>query len=127
MSKKPASVYTREDLDKPKVKGLAVHNAILETNKAFVKYDEGLDVSRIGLYPELYAYNLWAIREDAAVVCVAGAPTAADFLPLKSKTNLGALTIKYRPIGFLLGKRRAKGIGYDYEVVQAPKVEGGRK
>jgi len=124
VSKKP---YTREDLPKPKVKGLAVHNAMLETQKAFFKFEEGLDPSRVGMYPELYAHNLWFIRDDCAVVCIGGEATAAEFAPLKTARNLAALTAKYKPIGFLIGRRRDKGIGYDYEVVQAPKQEGGRK
>ena len=118
--------YTPADLAKPKVKGLAVHNATLETQKAYYKFEEGLDVSRVNLYPELHAYNLWFIRDDCAVVCIGGSPTSADFAPLKTAKNLAALTAKYRPLGFLIGKRRAKGIGYDYEVVAAKK-EGGAK
>ena len=121
-----ATRYTAADVQKPKVKGLAVHNAMLETQKASYKFEEGLDPSRVGLYPELFAYNLWAIRDDCAVVCIGGGPTAADFAPLKTARNLAALTAKYRPIGFLIGKRRAKCIVYDYEVVAAKK-EGGAK
>ena len=102
---KKLPTYTPADLDKPKVKGLAVHNATLATNRARVEHDENKDARSLYVLPhEVCSYCLFLIQPDCTVSAIASAPTAADFSKFTSAANLSALATKYRPIGFIAHK-----------------------
>lgn len=127
--------YTVRDFAKPKVLGLAVHNARLAIAKAEAdNEDRRLSFT---IVPELCAYCLFGVRPDASVFPLAEAPTVSDLAPLVRKTNLSALVGKYKVIGFLVAKRKTgrKGPVVEIEPLDAPlppafshlKREGGAK
>lgn len=104
MSKTPAT-YTPAEFNKPKVKGLAVHNAQLATNKARIEHQERKDTRSMYVLPhEVCSYCLFLVSADCSVLAVASAPTASDFSKFTSAANLSALATKYRPIGFIAHK-----------------------
>ena len=104
MTTKPVN-YTPADLDKPKVKGLAVHNATLATNRARVEHEERKETRSMYILPhEVCSYCLFLVNQDCTVSAIASAPTAADFSKFTSAANLSALATKYRPIGFIAHK-----------------------
>ena len=92
--------YKAAEFTKPKVQGLAVHNAKLARVKAEHIRDESKDSFRVS--PETSCYVLWGVAPDCTVFPIGGASTAADFAPLIKKANLSALADKYRDvIGFV--------------------------
>lgn len=111
---------TPRDFPKPKVLGLAVHNARKAINTAKADSEEKPKGS-YAVFPELAAYSLWTVDGNCDVRIVATAPTAAEFAPLVKKSNLQALVAKYKPIGFLRAKAPwGKGKDYDIEAIEAP-------
>lgn len=107
MKTMPASdkktAYAPSDLEKPKVKGLALHNATLAVNRARVEKDEQDErtSSFFVIRPELTSYCLFAVLPDCGVLAVASAPTSSDFAKFTSAGNLAALSARYRAIGFI--------------------------
>ena len=112
--------YTARDFRLPKVLGLAVHNArkAIATAKADA---EQMGRVTTGVFPELVPYTLWIVDGDCRVRIVAMAPTAAEFAPLVTKSNLRALVAKYKPIGFLRAKAPwGKAKEHDIDAIEAP-------
>lgn len=97
------TTYTPADLDKPKVKGLAIHNARLAANKARVRHDErDRDSSSFYVLPdEIQSYCLYVVFPDCSAQAVASAATSADFAKFTGVSNLAALASKYKAIGFV--------------------------
>lgn len=95
--------YTAADFTKPKVCGLAIHNATLMRNRANVELEERRSVYPIP--PEVMSYCLFAVLDDCSLVPLAGAPTAGDFAPLVKSSNLALLAAKYKAIGFVTLRR----------------------
>lgn len=126
-SKAPS--YTPADLDKPKVKGLAVHNATLATNRARVEHDERKETrTQYIVPPEVCSYCLFLINQDCSVVAVASAATASDFAKSVSAANLSALASKYRPIGFIAHRDAQNPKRAQMVILPVPhKTKGGAK
>ena len=115
---KPA--LTPRDFRLPKVLGLAVHNARKAINTAKADSEEKPKGS-YAVFPELAPYSLWTVDGNCVPRIVATAPTAADFAPLVTKSNLQALVAKYKPIGFLRAKAPwGKGKDYEIDAIEAP-------
>ena len=117
MSKKPDSTYTREDLDKPKVKGLAVHNARKRTEAAesylYPRGREGGCRLMHPFPPEVFAYCLFGVNPDCTVVPLASGATAADMDLITRKGNLVLLAKKYGLIGFVQARTPKRTKEYD--------------
>ena len=112
--------FTPRDFPKPKVLGLAVHNARKAINTAKADAEQMGRVTT-GVFPELAAYTLWTVDKDCAVRIVGMAPTAAEFAPLVTKSNLQALVAKYKPIGFLRAKAPwGKAREHEIDAIEAP-------
>jgi len=95
--------YIAADFPKPKVKGLAIHNA-KKLRNATRERDQG----RFSYPPpEVQAYCLYVVASDCSVMPVAAAPTSSDFAPFLKKVNLALLARKYSAIGFV--EHRQKG------------------
>jgi hypothetical protein len=124
------TIYKSSDFDKPKVAGLAVHNAKLARVKAEHIREESKDSFRVS--PETSCYVLWGVAPDCTVFPIGGASVVADFQPLIRKTNLAALAAKYKDvIGFVTasegwaGKDRGK---VNYTTIAVPAArKGGAK
>lgn len=119
--------YKAADFDKPKVKGLAVHNAQLARTKAEAEAEDRKD--SFCVRPALACYVLWGVNPDCSVVPLGTSSTAADFQPLVRKGNLAALAAKYRTlIGFVTaaeawtGKDRGK---VRYDILAVPSAAKG--
>ena len=120
------TIYKAGDFEKPKVKGLAIHNATLARVKAQYIQDENRDSFRVS--PETDCYVLWGVAPDCTVFPIGSASTVADFQPLIRKTNLVALSDKYKDvIGFVTaseawtGKSRGK---VNYQAIALPAKKG---
>jgi hypothetical protein len=128
------TALTARDFKLPKAIGLAVHNARKAINTAKQDSEEKPKGS-YAVFPELAAYSLWLVDGNCGVKVVGTAPTASDFAPLVTKSNLQALVAKYKPIGFLRAKAPwGKNKDYEIEGIEAPLPkpfaalkEGGRK
>lgn len=95
--------YIAADFPKPKVKGLAIHNA-----KKLRNATRDRDADKFTYPPpEVQSYCLYVVASDCSVMPVASAPTAADFAPFLKKVNLALLARKYSGIGFV--EHRHKG------------------
>lgn len=125
---------TPRDFHLPKVLGLAVHNA--RKSIATAKADaEHMGRVTTGVFPELVPYTLWIVDGNCVARIVGMAPTAAEFAPLVTKSNLQALVAKYKPIGFLRAKAPwGKAREHEIDAIEAPSPkpfaalkEGGRK
>jgi len=95
--------YIAADFPKPKVKGLAIHNAKKLRNATQDRSEKGYTYPP----PEVQSYCLYVVASDCSVMPVASAPTSADFAPFLKKTNLALLARKYSGIGFV--EHRHKG------------------
>lgn len=95
--------YIAADFSKPKVKGLAIHNAKKLRNATKDRSEKGYTYPP----PEVQAYCLYIVASDCSVMPVASAPTASDFAPFLKKVNLALLARKYSGIGFV--EHRHKG------------------
>lgn len=115
--------YKATDFAKPKVAGLAVHNATLARNKATVRLEEAKDSFRVST--EAAAYVLWGVAPDASVFPLGSASIATDFAGLTRKTNLAALAAKYKDaIGFVTaaeswGGKKPRGT-VSYATIEVP-------
>ena len=99
-----SKTYTPADFTKPKVCGLAIHNATLMRNRSMVEREER-DVTQWIVPPEVMSYCLFAVTPTCSVIPLAGAPTAGDFAPLVKSSNLALLAKKYGAIGFVTLRR----------------------
>lgn len=121
--------YLRTEFDQPKVKGLAVHNARKRTEAVEADvYPNGINNGPRLMYPfppEVYAYCLFGVHPDCSVIPLASGHTAGEMTNIVTKRNLGLLANKYKLIGFVCS--RTPGRRREYEVIQAPKQEGGAK
>lgn len=91
--------HTAADFGKPRVVGLAIHNAQKAEHRARVEWEEA---GKVGFLPlEVQAYCLFLVRPDCSVESIGAAATAGDFARLASKANLRLLAAKYKPIGFV--------------------------
>jgi hypothetical protein len=99
--------YHRAEFALPKVVGLAIHNAQLLRNRIEGESDDrkaiaGDSCSAFdGLYPGLKTYSLYFVDADCSVYCVAGEDSAEAFNKMTRASNLAALAIKYKAIGFV--------------------------
>jgi len=98
-----ATHYTAGEFDKPKVKGLAIHNAKKLRNATMERDREKFTYPP----PEVQAYCLYVVAADCSVMPVASAPTSSDFAPFLKALNLALLARKYSAIGFV--QHREKG------------------
>jgi hypothetical protein len=118
--------YKVADFDKPKVCGLAVHNATLARQKAIFIEEESKHSFKVN--PEAMPYVLWAVMPDCSVLALGCCATAAEFQPLVRKTNLAALAKDYQgAIGFVTaseswGKSRGK---VNYQTIAVPAAKKG--
>jgi len=120
-------IYKASDFDKPKVCGLAVHNAKLARIKAEHLREEFSESFRVS--PETSCYVLWGVAPDCTVFPIGSASVVADFQPLVRKSNLAALSSKYKDvIGFVTaaeswtGKDRGK---VNYQTIAVPAAKKG--
>lgn len=116
--------YTASEFDKPKVKGLAVHNARRRTEalEADCKESRG----SFDIHPaEVQSYCLFGVHPDCSVVPLASGSTASDIEPIIRKGNLALLGKKYGLIGFVHARtpKRTK----EYDTIAVPKMEGGAR
>lgn len=117
------ATYTASDFDKPKVVGLAIHNAQKAVNAAHVRWEERSDGFRV--LPEICAYCLFAVLPDCSVRTIsAGEPTATEHNALLRKPNLVLLAKSHGAIGFV--SKRTPGAKTVYEPVSHV-TKGGRK
>ena len=91
--------YTPADFPKPKVSGLAIHNAQLAENKARQQWGDNKSIGYLPL--EIQAYCLFLVRKDASVEAIGASATAGDFAGLVRVQNLALLAKKYGAIGFV--------------------------
>ena len=121
----PKPTYKAADFSKPKVAGLAVHNAKLARIKAQHISEERQDSFRVS--PETHQYVLWGAVADCSLICLGSATIAADFNALIRKTNLAALASKYSDvIGFVtcsVGWSKNRGQA-NYTTINVPPVKG---
>ncbi len=91
--------HTPKDFEKPRVVGLAIHNAQKAEHRARVEWEEA---GKIGFLPlEVQSYCLFLVRPDCSVEAIGAAATAGDFSGLVRAGNIKLLAAKYRPIGFV--------------------------
>jgi hypothetical protein len=100
-----AKHYTASEFDQPKVCGLAIHNAKNRMAGAENEYQKALESSMIPAVCEVQSYCLYGVNPDCSVVTLAGEPTAADFSRITKRTNLTALSAKYKFIGYVTCRR----------------------
>jgi len=100
--------YHRAEFALPKVVGLAIHNAQLLRNRIEGESDDAKAIAGDssstafdGLYPELKTYSLYFVDADCSVYCVAGEDSAEAFNKMTRASNLAALALKYKAIGFV--------------------------
>ena len=118
----PKPTYKASDFAKPKVAGLAVHNATLSRAKASLIQEESRNSFRVS--PETACYVLWGVAPDCTVFPIGSASVASDFAQLTRKGNLSALSAKYKDvIGFVTaaeawgGKQHGK---VNYSAIEVP-------
>ena len=116
--------YTAAEFDKPKVKGLAVHNARKRTEAREADCDGKVDCFSVPP-PEVQSYCLFGVHPDCSVIPLASGPTAGDMAAIVKPSNLALLAKKYALIGFVHARtpKRAR----EYETLVVPRTEGGRK
>lgn len=103
--------HTSKDFEKPKVVGLAIHNAQKSVNRAALDWE---DKRSVGFMPlEVQAYCLFLVRPDCSVEAIGAAPTAGDFAPLVRKANLKLLAAKYKAIGFVTKRTPGRKTEWD--------------
>lgn len=116
--------YTPEQLDEPKVKGLAISNAARSRERDLYDHQRQRDRNPLAdcrRFPGVFCYALYVIKPDCEVQVVGGATTVADLRQQYTNvTNLKALTIQYKAIGFLIQKVDARG-NVEWQVIQAGK------
>ena len=100
-----AKHYTASEFDQPKVCGLAIHNAKNRMAGAENEYQKALENSMTPAVCEVQSYCLYGVNSDCSVVTLAGEPTAADFSRITKRSNLSALTSKYKFIGYVTCRR----------------------
>jgi hypothetical protein len=99
--------YHRAEFALPKVEGLAIHNAQLLRNRIEGESDDRKAIAGDsstafdGLYPELKTYSLYFVDADCSVYCVAGEDSSEAFNKMTRASNLAALALKYKAIGFV--------------------------
>lgn len=93
--------YTSADFNLPKVCGLAIHNAKNKMAGAINEYEKALETSLTPTIFEVETYCLYGVYADASVLALAGQKTSAGFAPMVKRSNLNALTDKYKFIGYV--------------------------
>ena len=100
-----AKHYTASEFDQPKVCGLAIHNAKNRMAGSQNEYEKAMESSMTPTIHEVQSYCLYGVNADCSVVTLAGEPTAADFSRITKRTNLAALSAKYKFIGYVTCRR----------------------
>lgn len=113
--------FTPRDFPKPKVLGLAVHNARKRT-EALEADCKGKADCFSAPHPEVYAYCLFGVNPDCSVVPLASGATASDMEPIIRKSNLVLLGKKYGLIGFVHARTPKRD--REYDTISVPKIEG---
>lgn len=103
--------YTAKDFGKPKVVGLAIHNAQKAVTRATLEWEDNRSVGFIPL--EVQSYCLFLVRPDCTVEAIGSAPTTSDFAPLIRKANLRLLAQKYGAIGFVAKRQPSRKVEWD--------------